>query len=323
MRKKTKIPVTILSGYLGAGKTTLLNKLLERNVSKNIVVIENEYSEKGIDNELINPSAQHVFALNDGCICCSLSTHLEETLYDVLNLEQRPEHLIIETTGLADPAPVISSFLKDDSIISSHFKLDGVITIVDALNFDAHQQDDIYKKQIAMSNFVVLNKVAKVEDEELKRIKRQINFMNCDVAIRTTNYSRVDRVDLLKLDAYNLTSKFKPSNKQVHHLEHQHHHNHEIASHTFEVDGELDVMKFEAWMNLLMMFKATDIFRIKGVVSLKNVQQKYLIQSVHNQFTSNVGAEWGTEHRKNTLVFIGKDLDPTILQSDLHSCLST
>jgi G3E family GTPase len=458
------IPVTVLTGFLGAGKTTLLNRILTEQHGLKLAVIENEFGEVGVDNQLVISSDEELFEMNNGCICCSVRGDLIRILSRLIKRKDKLDGILIETTGLANPAPVAQTFFTDDEMRSA-FRLDAIITVVDAKHVSRHlDQGDESVKQIGFADRIVLNKTDLVSANELSILEARIKSINAVAKIVKTNNCAIPITDVLNVGGFNLSraTELDPAflepeypfewagayalpqgtheivighsdnNHDHHDCDHDHHHDHErneneldvviiptaslseaditaardLALKTFsdwekriseaetlelgatlnrlelkegngkfKLDiknpgfylvfeqcsevalhikvcaenvrpawqhdyhpahthneavtsigihqaGELDGKKLNAWISDLLKNKGNDIYRMKGVISVKGSTKRLVFQGVHMLFDAKFDREWGKDPRMNTLVFIGKSLDRASLNAAFKACLT-
>ena len=336
--KDGRILVTIITGFLGAGKTTLLNNLIKQYPKKKFAIIENEFGEIGIDGGLIVGSDENSFELSNGCICCSLNEGFYETIEQLLDSQYEFNHLLIETTGIADPDSIIQAFLSSESI-QLHFRIDSVICLADCANMeDLIDEEPEVRKQLALADVVLLNKADIVQPEYLKELEKLIGGINPMASIYPVKYANVDTMNLLNLKAFSTktieestisfqnVSVFGNSfvnqssflTKPVHHQ-----HKHNIKSFGFIIPGSFDMEKFNFWIQNFLFFNQNTVYRIKGIVSFKDVPEKKVFQAVRSNYMIEPGAEWGNETRFSKLVFIGKKLDYDKLEDNLYQLLET
>lgn len=323
-------PVTILTGFLGAGKTTLLNRILTEEHGLRIAVIENEFGEIGIDHELVINADEELFEMNNGCICCTVRGDLIRILGSLMKRKDKFDHILIETTGLADPGPVVQTFFVDDEL-KSKLHVNGVVTLVDAKHVLAHLEDSSeVREQIAFADVLLLNKCDLVEPEELHRLERRIRAMNALTEIfRTTNaaieISRIIHIGGFNLDrATEVDPHFLEPESHVDEHGHEHHdheHDEQITSVGIQNDGDCDGKKLNDWLSTLVREQGADIFRMKGVFSLKGNPDRVIFQGVHMIIDAANGGPWGKRPRRNSLVFIGRNLDRAELEKGFQSCL--
>lgn len=319
----TRIPVTIVTGFLGAGKTTLLNHLIKEYPKKKFAVIENEFGEINIDSQLIVSADSNIFELSNGCICCVLNDDLVNLLYELLDSGKEFNHLIIETTGMADPGAVALNFISDFGI-QQKYRLDAIIALADAVNLKKElAETEEAAKQLAIADHILLNKISSVEQEELEEIKNIVRGINHTASLTLCDYAAPKGVDILQLKAFSakfvLATDFEnyeaPSIMKGLQKEHVHT---DVTSVSVVLKGKLHPIIFDNWITL-MLFSST-IFRIKGVLNMQGFDRKFIFQSVGSQFVSELGPEWENEDRINKMVFIGKKLDRKVIEEGFAKC---
>jgi len=338
MEIDSRIPVTIITGFLGAGKTTLLNQLIKEHPEKKFAIIENEFGEIGIDGGLIVGTDENIFELSNGCICCSLNEGFYETIEKLLNSEFSFNHLLIETTGIADPDSIIKAFFSSEAI-QLNFRIDSVICLADCANFEdlLNEQAEI-RKQLALADVVILNKADTIQPGYLKELEKLIVSINPMAMLYAVKFAKIEGVNLLDLKAFsgkaiekaamsfqNLKFVNSPVINQTSLLskpEHKHH-KHDIASYGFIIPGNFDMEKFSFWMQNFLFFNRDTIFRVKGVVSFDDMPEKHIFQAVRDSYIFETGAELGDETRFSKLVFIGKKLNHDMLEDNLYQLLAT
>jgi len=311
----TRTPVTVLTGFLGAGKTTLLNHILTANHGKRIAVIENEFGEIGVDQDLVIGAEEEIFEMNNGCICCTVRGDLIRIIGNLMKRKDKFDYILIETTGLADPGPVVQTFFFDEEI-KEKVRLDGVVTVVDCKHVALHWGDREVKEQIAFADVVLLNKTDLVGANEVDLLERRIKGMNGTARVIRTQKSIVDLSQLLGIQGFNLELIEKIEPKQIE--EEKPHVHDEHCGHDHDHDHH---DKVNEWFADLMATKGPDLYRFKGVLSLKGDANRFIFQGVHMQLDGTPGTLWGQAKRVNKLIFIGKDLDRTALEAGFRKCL--
>jgi len=315
-----KIPVTVISGFLGAGKTTLVNHVLTHNTGANIGVIVNEFGEVGIDGKLIVADEEALIEIRNGCICCTVRTDLVAGVKVLLERsDSKLDRLIIETSGLADPAPVLQTFLADTDLLD-RVELESVVTLVDAANFQRQIDDNIAREQIAYADLVVLNKVDLLETGEIALLERDLRVINpIATIIRTTN-SEVAIDTLLGVHRFSLPNvlAIEPG---ILTDEHDHEHDNSITSCAVETSHALDPDRFNRWVNQLVQQQGQHIMRMKGVLNFQGEARQFYFHSVHMLLEAKPGKRWPyTETRQSRFVFIGRHLDSAVLQRGFLDC---
>jgi G3E family GTPase len=314
-----QVPVTVLTGYLGAGKTTLLNRVLTEQHGKKYAVIVNEFGELGIDNDLVVDAEEEVFEMNNGCICCTVRGDLIRIIEGLMKRKGRFDAILIETTGLADPAPVAQTFFVDDDV-RSRTRLDSIITVVDAKNFlqrleDSHEAAE----QVAFADIVLLNKVDLVSAEEVARVEARIRAMNPMARLHKTDHCAMPVSELLDRGAFDLDRILEIEPNFLGEDDHQH--DDAITSVSLRAAHPLDAGKFNVWISDLLRLRGVDILRCKGILDLKGSPNRYVFQGVHMLMDATVGKPWQqNETRESKFVLIGRDLDEAELRAGFESC---
>ncbi|MDX2068152.1 MAG: GTP-binding protein [Haliscomenobacter sp.] len=322
------IPVTILTGFLGAGKTSLLNQLIANHPEKKFAIIENEFGEVPIDGDLVIGASDAIFELANGCICCSLNGELIETLEKLLNSGKDFDHLIIETTGMAEPDAVAAAFVSDPGIQSA-FQLDGTVCLVDAVSVQetlAEREEAV--KQITFADHIVINKSDDVQAHYLEALQANLREMNPLASISLANYGHT-AADLIALHAYEvgqLERRIKDVVQDSHSHEHEHVHEHQhhadVTAHSFTFEQTFNLLAFIHWSKVLLMIQGKNIYRIKGILNLGEGESKMVFQSVRTQSAFTRAGDWREgEPRLSRIVIIGKNLKREALEKALRSCL--
>lgn len=319
-----RTPVTILTGFLGAGKTTLLNHILQGSHGMRIAVIENEFGEIGIDHELVINSEEEIFEMNNGCICCTVRGDLIRILGRLLKRRQQFDHILIETTGLADPGPVVQTFFVDEDL-QEQLQVNAVVTVVDARHIALHLDDSSEaREQIAFADVVLLNKCDLVTDGEAANVENRIRSLNpIAKTIRTVN-AEIDLPAVLDVGGFNLDRALEmdPHLLEEGH-EHHHHHDDDITSVGIEVAADCDGERLNEWLSTLLREKGIDIFRMKGVFAVRGNPNRVVFQGVHMVLDARDGGPWTAKsRRRNSLVFIGRNLDRAALNESFRKCLA-
>ena len=335
-----KIPVTVLTGYLGAGKTTLLNRILSEPHGKRYAVVVNEFGEIGIDNELVIGADEEVFEMNNGCICCTVRGDLIRIIEGLMKRKGRFDAIIVETTGLADPAPVAQTFFVDEDVKEAA-RLDAVVTVADAKWLAQRLRDaPEAKNQIAFADVIIINKTDLVSPAELREVEARIRAINpyatlhrakkCDVAIADVLERRAFDLDrILDIEPDFLVAEDDHDHDHDHHDhdgEHHHHglkhyHDEDMQSVAVRLEGDVDPAKFMPWINRLTQEQGPNILRCKGIVAMKDDPKRFVFQGVHMMLDGDSQREWKPdEKRESKVVFIGRDLEEEDIRNGFLAC---
>jgi len=315
---KPRIPVTILTGFLGAGKTTLLNYILQQQHGYKFAIIVNEIGEIGIDSQLVENAKEEIVQMNNGCVCCTVRTDLVKSVQALIR-RGGFDYLLIETTGIADPGPVAQTFLNIPQL-QQYVQLDSIITVVDAEQIEKQILDvETAREQIAMADFVLVNKTDLVDEAHLLRIEALVAELNPHAQSFRTNRAQVNLKEVLDMAAFDVDRKLAVDPKFLDELNHRHHH--EIQSCAFTFDHPFSVDRFEAFVADLSL--NAKIFRSKGFISIAGNPRRALFHGVNNRFTIFWDRLWEKdEPRTSQMVFIGKSLDRSGINQALAKCLA-
>ena len=351
----TKIPVTVLTGYLGAGKTTLLNRILSEQHGQRYAVIVNEFGEIGIDNDLVVGADEEVFEMNNGCICCTVRGDLIRIVEGLMKRKGQFDAIIVETTGLADPAPVAQTFFVDEDV-QERARLDAVVTVADAKWLSDRLKDaPEAKNQIAFADVIILNKTDLVNAAELAEVEGRIRAINPYAKLHKTTRCQVPLDAVLGRNAFDLERILEiepeflacgpdcddPHHDHAHHgHDHGHHHHghdhhghdhgasnlkvyhdEEMQSVSIRLDGDIDPNKFMPWINDLVQREGPNILRSKGILAFKDDPKRFVFQGVHMILDGDSQREWKPgERRESKVVFIGRNLKEDELRKGVQSC---
>eukprot|EP00892_Ulva_mutabilis_P009315 jgi/Ulvmu1/6756/UM030_0092.1 len=324
------VPVTILTGYLGSGKTTMLNNILNDDSHKmKFAVIENEFGEVGIDEKVLSESVdEEVIEVMNGCICCTVRGDLVEALKRLYSKVETFNGVIIETTGLADPAPVVQTFFIDEDI-QSKYKLDSVITLVDTKHIiprlDEEKPEGVENEaveQVAFADRIILNKVdLAANDGEVDAIEARLRKINPTAMVHRCSYSKVHPKDLLGIDAFSL-DRVLDMDPEFLSPDQEHEHDPSVVSTACKIDGEVNIKMLSAWIRRLIEKEGQNLYRYKGVIAVAGEDEKFVFQGVGMLFSGTFDkAVWKPgEKRESRFVFIGKNLDLDYLKKTFAAC---
>lgn len=338
------IPVTILTGFLGSGKTTLLKHILTAEHGKKIAVIENEFGEENIDNEiLIQNSNEQIVQMSNGCVCCTIRGDLVEALNQLWEQKKNKtinfDRVVIETTGIANPGPVAQTFFMDDDV-AEHFVLDAVVTLVDAKHGDHQLNEHVEaQNQVGFADQIFITKCDVVDESVRKSLRNRIVHMNPKAPIKEISHGVVNLDEVFDLHGFNLNAKLDidphfleqdnhddcghdHDHDHDHGHDHHHHgHTDKIQSFVFRSEKPFDHKKLEDFLGGILSVFGEKLLRYKGVLYIKGSNRKVVLQGVHEMMGSDMAGPWGNEVKQTKIVFIGQDLPKDTLMMGLEGCL--
>ncbi|HUJ01280.1 MAG TPA: GTP-binding protein [Usitatibacter sp.] len=320
------IPVTILTGFLGAGKTTLLNRILTEQHGEKIAVIENEFGEEGVDNEiLVEDKDEQIVEMNNGCLCCTVRGDLVRILGDLGAKRKRGElefdRVIIETTGLANPGPVAQTFFMDEKI-HDQYLLDAVVTVVDAKHAGKQlDEHDEARRQVGFADRILLSKTDLVDDAKVDELMKRLRAMNPRAPQKRVHMGEADIKELLDIRGFNLNAALEVDPEF---LESDHHeHNDEVASFVWKDARPLHMEKIETFLSLMVQNYGEDLLRYKGVLNVQGEPRRMIFQGVHMLMGGTPGKPWASgEPRESVMVFIGRKLPRRLFEEGLAYCIA-
>ena len=321
----TQIPVTILTGFLGSGKTTLLNRILQEQHGHRIAVIENEFGEAGIDNELlVQDRDEQIIEMNNGCICCTVRGDLVRILGELHAKKAAGQlhfdRVVIETTGLADPAPVAQTFFVDD-YIGQQYLLDAIVTMVDAVHADA-QFDEHHEaqEQVGFADRILITKTDLVDAQAVQALKQRVVQMNPRAKVAEARHGVASIDDLLDIRGFNLNAILEIEPDFLTDVSHEH--DDDVTSFVFRAEKPLDLDRTEDFLSGVIQVYGAKLMRYKGVLNVKGQDRRVVIQGVHMLMGSDLGAAWKPgDKRESKMVFIGRDMPKDMLLDGLAQCV--
>ena len=319
------VPVTILTGFLGSGKTTLLNRILKEDHGHRIAVIENEFGEEGVDNEILAQTQEQIVEMNNGCICCTVRGDLIRILGDLkakrASGELRFDRVVIETTGMADPGPVAQTFFTDEEI-GAYYLLDSILTLVDAKH--APKQLDDFKEaqeQVGFADRILMSKTDLVGEDDVRALSARIKRMNPRAPIKKVHFGDAPIAEVLDIRGFNLNAVLVLDPTFL--ADASHEHNDEVESFVFRSDKAFDGDKLEQFLSGMIQVYGPDLLRYKGVLWMKGNPNRVVFQGVHMMMGGDVGKPWAKGEKKSSImVFIGRKLPKDLFIAGLEQCLA-
>ena len=316
-----RIPATVVTGFLGSGKTTLINRILNEQHGKKLAVIVNEFGEISIDGQLVVHDDQaELVEFNNGCLCCTVRGDLIETLGRLQERAGKLDGILIETTGLADPAPVASTFFVADDV-KAGIRLDAFVTVVDAVNLEANlAQSNEAVEQVAFSDVILINKIDLVSPDQVRSIEARIRKLNPLATIHHTANAEIDIAKVIDVGAFDLVQKLEVDPEFL--GDHEHEHDAAVGSFVLEEARPIDINRFVLWMNDVAQTRGDDLYRTKGIFNAQGFSERLVFQSVRMLTTMRPDRPWAEdENRLSQFVVIGKNLDRAEFAEGFARCV--
>ena len=314
-------------------RSSAVNHIRTANHGKRIAIIENEFGEVGVDDGLVVETKEEIFEMNNGCVCCTVRQDLIRILNKLIRRKHAFDHIIIETTGLADPAPVAQTFFVDEDLKETIY-LDAILTVVDAAHLSQHLDEEKPEgvenesvEQIAFADKILLNKIDLVKDDEKQALVTKIRSINSRAAIIESHKSAVDVSEILGIKAFSLDAAVEQDAEFLD-VDGEHLHDESVSSVGIEMKEAMDIEMLERWVRKLLSSRGEDIFRCKGILNVAGTDDRYVFQGVHMMMEMSSSAEGAFEgwpegaERKSRMIFIGRNLDRTELENGFKECVA-